>query len=563
MGCVAGGPALNPPRKNADTDGMRCWDAFSRGLSLILAGFAGLSHTGVAADAPDYKLNLPLVFEPSNKKYFIGGNAKFLLKQSEMSSVIDLIEIAVDGGDFKTYEQAIQFKEEGKHTLRFRAKNPVNNWSPVQFTEVFVDLTPPVTEAKWGEKGAFKDESGQYFGLGTGISLVAQDNLSGVGRIEYSWDDNLYVPFLKAIPVEKPGRQTLYFRSVDKVGNIEPVKKIELIGDGTPPVSTMKLMGTGKQITVGGKAYLGVSDSAGFTLEASDESSKVKTIWISLDGAPWTPYLKTIYFLKDGPHTLKYLAEDNVGNREEAKTIQIYTVSQAPRTIATTLGKVVNTGGVNFAARDFQLKLTAQDNAVGLDRIEIKEDAENDFRTYVEPIRFTRPGLHNVSYRSVDRAGNVEPSRVFTVMIHTATPETQIATAAPLVLKDGLAYSPSPNVISLSVANSTVGVETTLISIDEAPLAPYKGPFTLTAERKVHKIAYKSVDKLGNEEATKTVSYHMISTNPVVDLFVSDGKSAEEKVRTNYFDGAPTASPPPQRAPAAVKPGKQVKRKGK
>jgi hypothetical protein len=56
----------------------------------------------------------------------------------------------------------------------------------------------------------------------------------------------------------------------------------------------------------------------------------------------------------------------------------------------------------------------------------------------------------------------------------------------------------------------------------------------------VHKVTYRSTDKLGNEEPTKTATFHMISSTPVVDLFVSDGTSAEEKVRTNLFDQTPT-----------------------
>ena len=55
---------------------------------------------------------------------------------------------------------------------------------------------------------------------------------SGVGRIEYSWDDSSFVPFVKAIPVEKSGKQTVYYRSVDKVGNSEAVKRLDFVVDG-------------------------------------------------------------------------------------------------------------------------------------------------------------------------------------------------------------------------------------------------------------------------------------------------------------------------------------------
>ncbi len=52
----------------------------------------------------------------------------------------------------------------------------------------------------------------------------------------------------------------------------------------------------------------------------------------------------------------------------------------------------------------------------------------------------------------------------------------------------------------------------------------------------MYKIRYKSVDKLGNEEAPKTVTYNMIGAIPIIDLFVSNGKSNEEQVRTHYLE---------------------------
>ncbi|MEZ4752000.1 MAG: hypothetical protein R3B54_15615 [Bdellovibrionota bacterium] len=71
---------------------------------------------------------------------------------------------------------------------------------------------------------------------------------------------------------------------------------------------------------------------------------------------------------------------------------------------------------------------------------------------------------------------------------------------------------------------------------------------------------YKSIDKLGNEEKNKTVTYHMIGSTPVVDLFVSDGQSHEERVRTNFFENnvqRDVANDPPQAADPVQAPVQQ------
>ena len=118
---------------------------------LLVVSSAGLTQA-IAADGK----NLPLVFDPQTKKYFIGGNSKFVLKQNESSSLVEKIEVSVDNSEYKQYGEAIEFKEEGKHTLKFRAVNAVNHWSPVQFVEVFADLTPATTEAKFQDEKNFK-----------------------------------------------------------------------------------------------------------------------------------------------------------------------------------------------------------------------------------------------------------------------------------------------------------------------------------------------------------------------------------------------------------------------
>lgn len=508
-------------------------------LGVMVAGL--LFSTAFSARADERKASsadptksLPLVFDPATKKYFIGGNSKFLLKAGEDSSLIDRIEIAVDGNDYLPYGQAVEFKEEGKHTLKFRAVNPVNNWSPVQFVEVFVDLTPATTEAKFTEDRYFKSDAGVYLGIGSNLSLAAQDNLSGVAAIEYSWDGSNFMTYSRPLVVEKSGPRTLYYRSIDRVGNVEATKHLDYIVDATPPVSELQFKGASKPTVINGKTYF--SDSVAFSVVANDDLSGVKQTWVVLDGKPQL-YIKPIYMLQEGAHTLGYYSIDNVGNKEPMKTLSFHTVSTPPRTMAMAIGKSVNTGGINYATHDFQLKLEAKDNAVGLERIELAIDGEKNYRPYIEPIRFSTMGMHSVSYRALDRAGNVEPAKTYMVNIVDTVPETSLSTAQPLLSREGVTYSPAPNVITLNVSNSSgVGIHDTLVSINDGPFHSYTGPITVSAENRVYKIAYKSIDKLGNEEQVKSASFHVIRSTPIVDLFVTNGQSAEEQVRTNYLD---------------------------
>lgn len=538
-----------------------------------------------------------LVFDPESKKYFIGGNAKFMLRQSQGSSVIDRIEVSVDGSEYTEYVDGISLKDEGKHSIKFRAINPVNNWSPVQFVELFLDLTPPTTQTKF-EEGRFfrKDASGSvegqdvYAALGSTLSFLAQDNLSGVTSIEYAWDtEAAFLPYTKPILIDKTGRRVLFYRSTDRVGNIEPSRQVTFIADGTPPVSELKINGGPlKPTLINGVNYLSTRDSISFAVEAQDSESGVREMMVSIDGKPATRFLKPIFFLQEGPHTLSYFSDDNCGNREVAKSISVYSISTAPQTIASTIGKVVSKGGVNYARRDLRLKLSAEDNVVGLDRLEYRLEPNPEYTYYSEPIRFEKIGESTIVYRSVDRAGNIENARSYRVLITETAPETKVETSQPLTTRDSTVYSPSPNLVSLRPSATGVSVEQTLYSINDGPFVKYTAPIPISSEQRIYKINYKSIDELGNEEPAKTVTYHMIGSTPMVDLFVSDGVNMQEQVRTDFFDRpqsggskpapkraisstpAPTPAPavapteaPAQTAPVAPAPkAKGAKRKG-
>lgn len=509
----------------------------SLGLVLVVSPYA---------HAKTNSRGLPVVYDPQTKKYFIGGTSKFTLKQNDDSGLVERIEVSIDGADYQPYTDSLTFTTEGKHSLKFKAVNPVNNWSPVQFVEVFVDLTPPTTTAKFLNNATHADPQGTYVALNASLTLVSQDSLSGVASVEFSMDGKEFMAYNGPIRLTRQGLQNIYYRSKDRVGNIEPTQTMTVITDGTAPATQIKLVGAAKPAVQNGKSY--VSDSVAIAFEASDDSSAVKQTWVGVDGKAPTLYIKPIYFLQDGPHQITYYSVDNVENKETPKHFTVHTISTAPQTRVTGIGKMVNTGGINYVTQDFQLKLDVQDNMVGVDRTEVKVDGDTEFRQYLQPLTFKTTGVHTVQYRSIDRAGNIEPTRLFTVDVSPAVPQTTFATAQPTVVKDGVTYSPSPNVVTFNVSNSSVGVDKTLVSINDGPFAAYQGPITLHNDRNLYKITYKSVDKLGNEETPKVVSFHMIGTSPVVDLFITNGQSNEEKVRTNYLEQPGAVAKP--RAPA-------------
>src|SRR5688572_29031349 len=89
-------------------------------LSFIRFGFA---------DSGPSAADLPLIFDPVSRKYFVGDRTSFFLRTRENQESLEKIEVALDEGDFEPYRDAFDFKSEGKHRLRFRAKNQIGRAS--------------------------------------------------------------------------------------------------------------------------------------------------------------------------------------------------------------------------------------------------------------------------------------------------------------------------------------------------------------------------------------------------------------------------------------------------
>lgn len=112
-------------------------------------------------------------------KYFTDGRSSFAIKTLENSSYLERIEVSIDDSAYQAYGGKLILDKEGLHTVRFRAVDPVMNWSPVQVFVIYVDLTPPTT--KWMWKGETFSRGADLFVHPTAkVSFSAEDTLSGV-----------------------------------------------------------------------------------------------------------------------------------------------------------------------------------------------------------------------------------------------------------------------------------------------------------------------------------------------------------------------------------------------
>src|SRR5690606_31423264 len=94
---------------------------------------------------------------------------------------LERIEYSLNEEPFKPYGGKLKLEKEGPYKVRFRAVDPVLNWSPVQSFRLFVDRTPPKMQIEWSGP-QYKSGDAFYVSPKSFLRLSSEDSLAGVSH---------------------------------------------------------------------------------------------------------------------------------------------------------------------------------------------------------------------------------------------------------------------------------------------------------------------------------------------------------------------------------------------
>ena len=163
---------------------------------------------------------------------------------------------------------------------------------------------------------------------------------------------------------------------------------------------------------------------------------------------------------------------------------------------------------------------------------------------YTGPVTISATGFHYVAYFTEDVAGNFSGESYDYIYIDEVAPVTT-ATLAGTKQGSNTNYDTAVKV-TLSATDNYSGVQSTHYSLDGGATTTYSAPFNVAA-RGNHTVKFYSVDRAGNTEATKSVSFSITSQtstvltaspNPVV---VGSSVTLTAKV-TASLSGTPTGT---------------------
>jgi cytochrome c len=209
----------------------------------------------------------------------------------------------------------------------------------------------------------------------------------------------------------------------------------------------------------------------------------------------------------------------------------------APVTVATVSGTAVEgwyTGPATVA-----LAATDNEGGSGVARTEYQLDGATTWTAYTEPIAVAGDGTHEVRFRSVDEAGNVEATKSTAVKIDTIAPVTTATFAPP---SDG-GWHAGAIPVTLASTDAGSGVDKIEWSLDGGPWTPYTQPVDVTGNGE-HELLYRAVDKAGNAETLKSAVVRIDGDKPTVLISgIADGQlyGDSQDVRVTFQAVDPTS----------------------
>jgi len=345
----------------------------------------------------------------------------------------------------------------------------------------------------------------RYVNYSTQFSFSVVD-YSGTGYDTYYYiDTSPPILYVGSFTVSTEGAHTIYYYSIDNLGNIEDTKEFEIIADNSSPIT---------DIAIGDPQYVSedvwVTSATELTLNATDgglipvgiNHTKYR-IWNGV-WSEWRIYENGFTLgVNDGIRYVEFYSVDLLGNIEPTNN-RTYGVDNTPPTTAISIGDPKYKGDPSdiwnvSSATTFTF--SAVDDDVGLDCLEYRiwdNGSWSDWYIYTEGFKLgSDNGTKYVEWFSVDYLGNKEMTHNETYFVDNIPPETNYL----------LLLEPDNTEAQISLIPNDIGsgVDFTKYSVDSGDWITYSDTFVIN-ESGEHVIYFWSTDKLGNTEETNEFS---------------------------------------------------------
>ncbi len=325
---------LADAQKKLDDPGYSVEEARGDGIRVVT-----YQDSNYNSGSPEYLYSQAIVYEPDlfadglpildSNFYYVPENGGWSSIESSnlgfMANLISSIDIRGDQALKVTLYSGAGFTGESltlgeeddianlaaaQYGFNDKARSMKIEWDPIAPTSGSYLLSGPMSDSGW------------YNEVNVTLSGASDGGGSGIAKVVYRLDADTEWTDYEAPFHLGGGEHTLYFQSIDNVGNMGPIVTATINVDTIAPQTT---------IEVPINEY-GWATSDLIELAATDSMSGVARIMYRLDAGDWKNYTEP-FNVSYGQHTVSYKSVDAVGNVEAEKSTS-FTLTPMPPLVA-------------------------------------------------------------------------------------------------------------------------------------------------------------------------------------------------------------------------------------
>lgn len=468
-------------------------------ILLDIAGTSASYNLQIDNNTPvtDHHFHYDKIHQESGRTFFNQGLKIALNSRDSQDGIVSGFEstwFAVNGSPYSPYSDSLDvFRSEGEYTLRYYAIDSVGNVEDTREVKFTIDLTAPKTSLDFNGP-----VYGNFLSYESSLVLTAQDNLSGVQDIFYSFDENgeeyKYSRPIGRSDFEKlgPGNHTLYFYAIDNVANTEVEKSYHFSLDLDKPV--VNFISSGENVFEKGD-MLFVKQNANLYLQASEPTTEISQLRYRINGGAYTDYEDKIKLPEnDGRINLEIMASDLLGNRY-SKNYRLFVDDSPPSSSISFEHPRFTQGDKLMISSKSKVIISSRDGGSGVQNI-FYRIGRGAVRSYSEPIEIRGTGEHTIYYWATDNLGNKEESEQYTVGVDDTSPglEIEFRHTSNGNMKEITSYTPV-----IIKANDNNGLSGVFYSINGGERNVYRQPLYQFEAGETIRLTAVAIDRVGNE----------------------------------------------------------------
>ena len=282
-----------------------------------------------------------------------------------------------------------------------------------------------------GTPKAYTDGYNNYINDKVKFQISDIDNIMQ-DSIFYKVDSGEETKYTEPFTISDEGSHNVQYYSVDKMGNREIVKNINVIVDKTAPEVVVTIRAPFAK--TGDKIWASEKFSYEYTIAAKDNLAGVASVEYTEGEGEYREYMKPFLINSITPVKIAVDAEDKVGNLTKKYTTKILdengnVIAESLDDVAISVDKTVPAveikpdkelfvkDNMNIASKDYKFTVTATDDESGVMAIYYRIDSKSEFILYTGEIQFNTNGMHKIEAIAKDKVGNISKTAVLDVFV--------------------------------------------------------------------------------------------------------------------------------------------------